>query len=134
MWPCSECDKLLRSKRTLNDHFRKKHNVENKKAEVYQCGYCEISSTRSCNLLRHLRSQYQSTNSDRCFSCPTYFRFRSLASLSDHQELHHSKLPSTSVSFNNVCDLIDLSTEAVNSKFQIHRLKLEDCGVLESFN
>ena len=110
----------------------KKHNVDNKNAKVYQCGHCEISFTRSCNLLRHLRSQHQSTNSFRCFSCPNYFG--SLASLSDHQELHHSKLPSTSVSFNNVCDLIDFSTEAVNSKFQIHQLKLEGCGVLEPFN
>ena len=110
----------------------KKHNVENKNAKVYQCGNCEISFKRSCNLLRHLRSQHQSTNSFCCFSCPTYFG--SLASSSDQQELHLSKLPSTSVSFNNVCDLIDFSTEAVNSKFQIHRLKLEGCGVLERFN
>ena len=68
----------------------------------------------------------------RCFPCPTYFG--SLASFSDHQELHHSKLPSTSVRFKNVCSLIDFSTEAVNSKFQIHRLKLEGWGVLEPFN
>ena len=132
MSPCSEYDKQLRSKRSLNDHFRKKHNVENKKAKSYQCGHCEISFTRSCNLLRLLGSQHQSTNSYRCFSCQTYLG--SLASLSDHQELHHSKLPSTSVSFNNVCHLIDFSTEAVNSKFQFHRLKLENCGVLEPSN
>ena len=82
--------------------------------------------------MRHLRSHYQSTNSFRCFSCPTYFG--SLASLNDHRELNHFKLPFTSVSFNNVCDLIHFSTEAVNSKFQIHRLKLEGCGVLVPFN
>ena len=61
MWPGSECDKMLRSKRSLNHHLRKKHNVENKNARDYQCGHCEISFTRSCNLLRHLRSQHQST-------------------------------------------------------------------------
>ena len=132
MWPCSECDKLLRSRRSLNDHLRKKHNVENKNAKVYQYGHCETSFARSCNLLRHLRSQHQSTNSFRYLFCPTYFG--SLASLSDHQELHHSKLPSFSVSFNNVCDLINFSAEAVNSNFQFHRLKLEGCGVLEPFN
>ena len=80
---------------------------------------------------RLLRSQNQSTNSYRCFSCPTYFG--SLASLSDHQELHF-KLPSTSVSFNKVCDRTDFSTEAVNSKIRIHRLKLDNCGVLQPFN
>ena len=131
MWPCSECDKLLRSKRSFQT-ICEKNKVENKNDKFYQCGHCEMSFTRSCNLLRHLRSQHQSTNSFRCFSCPTYFG--SLASLSDHQELHHSNLPSTSVSFNNVCVLIDFSTEAVNSKFQIHRLKLEGCGFLEPFN
>ena len=92
-----------------------KNSVENKNAKVYQCGHCEISFTRSCNLLRHLRSQHQSTKSYPCFSCPT--NFGSLASLRDHQELNHSKLPLTSVSFNNICDLIDFSTEPVNSKF-----------------
>ena len=39
-----------------------------------------------------------------------------------------------SVSFNNVCDLIDFSNEAVNCKFQNHRLKLDGCGILEPFN
>ena len=132
MWPCSDCDKLLWSKQSLNDNLRKKHNVENKNAKVYQYGHCKISFTRTCISLRHLRTQHQSTNSYRCFFCPTYFG--SLASLSDHQELHHSKLPSTSVSINNACDLIDFSTESVNSKFQIHQLKLNSCGVLELFN
>ena len=31
-------------------------------------------------------------------------------------------------------DLLDFRTEAVNSKFRIHRLKLDDSGVSEPFN
>ena len=106
-----------------------KNNVENKNAKIYQCGLYEISFTRSCNLLRHMRSQHYLTNSFCFFFCPAYFG--PLASLAGHQELHHSDLPCTFVSFNNVRDLIDFSTEAMNSKFQIHQLKSEGCRVLE---
>ena len=122
----------LQSKRSLKDHLRKNHNVENND-KVYQCGHCDISFTRSCNLLRHLRSQHLSLKSDRCFSCPTYFR--SPAPLGDHQELHHSSLPSTSVSFNNVCDLIDFSTEAMKTpSAKVRRLRCSGTLQLPRFS
>ena len=127
-----QCDKLLSSKRALNDHKRKKHNCqENVSAKIFKCGHCEVSFTKSCNLLRHLRSQHESGSSYRCFSCPTYFG--ELKSLTDHQEQYHNDISSSTAKV-DFSDLLDFTTEAVNSKFRIHRLKLDDNSVLEPFN
>ena len=132
MFPCCECDKLLSSKRALNDHKRKKHNFEAiDLAKVFKCGRCEVSFTKSCNLLRHLRNQHNSSGNYRCFSCPTYFG--SLSTLTQHQEQYHSDVSLGRPNI-NVSDLLDFTTEAVNSKYQIHRLKLEDSDALEPFN
>ena len=132
MFPCDECDKLLSSKRALNDHKRKKHNCqENVSAKIFKCGHCEVFFTKSCNLLRHLRNQHESGSSYRCFSCPTYFG--ELKALTNHQEQDHNDVssPNANVDFS---DLLDFTTEAVNSKFRIHRLKLDDSGIPEPFN
>ena len=132
MFPCCECDKLLSSKRALNDHKRKKHNFEAiDLAKVFKCGHCEVSFTKSCNLVRHLRNQHNSSGNYRCFSCPTYFG--SLSTLTQHQEQYHSDVSLGRPNI-NVSDLLDFTTEAVNSKFQIHRLMLEDSDALEPFN
>ena len=132
MFPCDEGDKLLSSKRALNDHKRKKHNCqENVSAKIFKCGHCEVSFTKSCNLLRRLRSQRESGSSYRWFSCPTYFG--ELKSLTDHQEHYHNDISSSTANV-DFSDLLDFTTEAVNSKFRIHRLKLDDSSVLEPFN
>ena len=133
MFPCSECDKLLGSKRSLQDHKRKKHNFEaSDLAKIFKCGHCEVVLlTRSGNLLRHLRNQHNSTGSYRCFSCPTYFGNH--PALNQHQELYHSDISFGRASI-DVSDLLDFTSEAVNSKYKIHRLKLENSGVLEPFN
>ena len=132
MFPCDECDKLLSSKRALNDYKRKKHNCqENVSAKIFKCGHCEVSFTKSCNLLRHLRSQHESGSSYRCFSCPTCFG--ELKSLTDHQEQYHNDI-SSSLANVDFSDLLDFTTEAGNSKFRIHRLEFDDSSVLEPFN
>ena len=121
MFPCCECDKLLSSTRALNNHKRKKHNFEAiDLAKVFNSGHCEVSFTKSCNLLRHLRNQHNSSGNYRCFSCTTYSG--SISTLTQHQEQYHSDV---SLGRPNiyVTDLLDFTTEAVNSKFQIHRLK-----------
>ena len=127
MFPCDECDNLLSSKGAFNDHKRKKHNSqENVSAKIFKCGHCEISFTKSCILLRHLKSQHESGSSYRCFSCPTYFgQFKAMT---DHQEQYQNDL-SSSTAIVDFSDLLDFTTEAVNSKFGIHRLKLDDSGL-----
>ena len=131
MFPCDECDKLLSSKRALNDHKRKKHNCqENVSAKIFKCGHCEVSFTKSCNLLRHLLSQHESSSNYRCFF-PTYFGW--LNALTDHQEQYHNDISSSTANV-DFSDLLDFTTEAVNSKFRIHRLKLDNSDVLEPFN
>ena len=132
MFPCCKCDKLLTSKCALNDHKRKKHNFETiDLAKVFKCGHCKVSFTKSCNLLRHQRIQRNSSGNYQCFSCPTYFG--SLSTLIQHQEQYHSDVSLGRPNI-NVSDLLNFTTEAVNSKFQIHRLKLEDSDRLELFN
>ena len=121
MFPCDECDRFLSSKRALNDHKRKKHNCqENVSSKIFKCGPCEVSFTKSCNLLRHLRNQHEPGSSYRCFPCLTYFG--ELKALTDHQEQDHNDIssPNANVDFS---DLPDFTAEAVNSKFRIHRLK-----------
>ena len=81
--------------------------------------------------MRHLRNQHNSSGNYRCFSCPTYFG--SLSTLTQHQEQYHSEVSLGRPNI-NVSDLLDFTTEAVNSKFQIHRLMLEDSDALEPFN
>ena len=131
MFPCNECDKLLSSKRALNDHKRKKHNCqENVSAKVFKCGHCEVFLTKSCKLLRHLRNQHEWGSSYRCFSCPTYFG--ELKALTDHQEQYHNDISSSNANA-DFSDLLGFTTEGVNSKFRIHRLKFDDSGVLETF-
>ena len=132
MFHCCECDKLLSSKRALNDHKRKKHNFQAiDLAKVFKCGQSEVSFTKSCNLLRHLRNQHISSGNYGCFSCPTYLG--SLSTLTQHQEQYHSDVSLGRPNI-NVSDLLDFTTEAVNSKFHIHRLKLEDSDALEPSN
>ena len=53
--------------------------------------------------------------------------------MTQHQEQYHSDVTFGRPNI-NVSDLLDFTTEAVNSNFQIHRLKLEDSDVLEPFN
>ena len=132
MSPCCKCHKLFSSKRALHDHKRKKYNFEAiDLAKVFKCSGCEVSFTKSCNFLRHLRNQHNSSGQYRCFSCPTYFG--NLSRLTQHQEQYHSYVSPGGPNI-NVSDLLDFTTEAVNSKFQIHRLKLEDSDGLEPFN
>ena len=88
-------------------------------------------SQKSSNLLPHLRNQHNSSGNYRCFSCPTYFG--NLSTLTQHQEQYHSDVSLGRLKI-NVSDLLDFTTEAVNSKFQIHRLKLEDSDGMEPFN
>ena len=131
IFPWDEYDKLLSSKRAFSDHKRKKHNCQkNVSAKIFKCGHCQFSFTKSCKLLRHLRNHHKSGSSYRCFSCPTYFG--ELKALTDHQEQDHNDISSNAnVDFP---DLLDFTTEAVNPKFGIHRLKLDDSGVLEPFS
>ena len=132
IFPCDECDKLFSSKRALNDYKRKKHNCQqNVSAKVFKCAHCDVSLTKSCKLLRHLRNQHESGSSYRCFSRPTYFGV--LKALTDHQEQYHNDISSSNANV-DFSDLLDFTTEDVNSKFRIHRLKLDDSGVLETFN
>ena len=132
IFPCDECDKLLSSRRALNDHRRKKHNCQdNLPAKIFRCGLCEVSFAKSCNLLRHLKSQHESGSSYRCFSCLTYFG--EFEALIDHEEQYHHDISSSTANV-DFSDLLDFTTEAVNSKFRINRLKFDDSGVLEPFN
>ena len=132
MFPCDQCDKFLSSKRALNDHKWKKHNCqENVSAKIFKRVHREVSFTKSCNLLRHLRSQHESGSSYRCFSCPTYFR--ELKSLTDNQEQYQNDISSSTANV-DFSDLRDFTTEPVKSKFRIHRLSLDDSNVLEPFN
>ena len=132
MFPCCKFDKLLSSKYALNDHKRKKHNFEAiDLVKIFKCGHCEVSFTKSCNLLHHSRNQRNSSGNYRCFSCPTYFG--NLSTLTQHQEQNHSDVTLGGPNI-NVSGLVDFTTEAVNSKFQIHRLKLEDSDGLEPIN
>ena len=87
--------------------------------------------TKSCNLLRHLGNQHNSSGNYQGFSCPTYFG--NLSTLTQRQEQYHSDVYLRRPNI-NVSDLIDFITEAINSKFQIHRLKLEDSDGLEPYN
>ena len=132
MFSCTECDKLLPSKRALNDHRRKKHQSgTNSAIKTFLCGDCDSWFTTTSNLLRHIRNQHDSSNPYRCFSCPTYFGKRS--AWIDHNEVFHTeKIVNTNALA--VSDLLDFSTEAVSAKFQIHRLELESDRVLEPFN
>ena len=53
--------------------------------------------------------------------------------MTDHQEQYHNDISSSTANV-DFSDLLNFTTEAVNSKFRIHRLKLDDSGVLEPFN
>ena len=104
--------------------------------KIFKCGHCEVSFTKCCNLLRHLRSQHESGSSYVSllvprFSCPTYFG--EFKALTDHQEQYHNDISSFTANA-DFSDLLDFTTEAVNSKVRIHRLKLDDGGILEPFN
>ena len=131
MFPCYKCDKLLSSKRALNDHKRKKHNFEAVDLpRVFKCGHFDVSFTKFYNLLGHLRNQHNSLGNSRCFSCPSYC---GNLSTSTQQEHYHSDLSLGRPNI-NFSDMLDFPTEAVKTKFQIHRLKLVDSDVLEPFN
>ena len=132
MFTFCKCDKLWSSKRALNDHKRKKHNFEAiDPAKVFKCGPCEDSITKFCDILCHLRNQHKLSENYRCFSCPTYFE--NLSTLTQHQEQYQSDVSLGRPNI-NVSDLLDFTTEAVNSQFQTHRLKLEDSDGLDPFN
>ena len=53
--------------------------------------------------------------------------------MTDHQEQYHNDISSSTAKV-DFSDLLDFTTEAVNSKFRIHRLKLNGSSVLEPFN
>ena len=59
--------------------------------------------------------------------------FGSLSTLTQHQKQYHSDVFLGGPQI-NISDLLDFTTRAVFSKFQILRLKLEDSDGLESFN
>ena len=74
----------------------------------------------------HLRNLHESGSSYRCFSCPTYFG--ELKAMTDDQGQYHNDISSSDANV-DFSDLLDLITEAVNSKFRIHWLKLDHSGV-----
>lgn len=132
MLNCTECDKLFGSERALKDHMRKKHDRKiNSNAKVFRCGECDTCFTISSNLLRHIRNKHNSSNSYRCFSCPTYFGNQ--GALGDHNKVFHAEATAPTT-IDDVSSVLEFSTKAMNSKFHIHRLKLDSNRALEPFN
>ena len=130
MYSCRECGKILVSQRALTNHLRTKHPNSNNATKVFQCGHCSVAFTQTKNLLRHLRSQHNMNESHRCPACPTIFG--SLTTLNEHEEtVHlHQPLPIT----HSASATVEFTTQAFNSRFQIHRMKMEDSGFIDPFN
>ena len=130
MYSFRECGKILVSQRALTNHLRTKHPNTNNATKVFQCGHCSVAFTQTKNLLRHLRSQHNMNENHRCPACPTIFG--SLTTLNEHEEnvhLHHP-LPITQ----SASATVEFTTQAFNSRFQIHRMNLEDSGFIDPFN
>ena len=88
---------------------------------------CSIHQ-KTKKLLRHLGSQHRMNESHRCPACPTIFG--SLTTLNEHEETNHMHEPlPTSQSAS-----VEFTTQAFNSRFQIHRMKMEDSVFIDPFN
>ena len=122
------------SVKTINKRLLAKKNVKLSKNKMPKYINVDIARSRSQDHAICWGSSRVKTISKQLSLLVLSDNCGSLASLSDPQELHHSKFASTSVNSNNVCQPIDFSAETVISKFQIHRLKFKGWGFLEPFN
>ena len=117
---CEICGNLFKTQRFLNNHLRTKHQQNIIKTAIFfQCGECAAQLTESCNLIRHLRNQHESSNVHRCFFCPLIFAMEK--TLHDHELTEHGLAEENLTRKGNGNPAqVEATTVAVNNK----RLKL----------
>ena len=114
--------------------MKTKHSSVSQSAKVFHCGHCFVGFTQTKNLLKHLRLKHNLNGHYRCSSCATFFG--SETSLSAHQADHedpcvaHQQTSRTSEG----SSVLEFTTKALNSRFQIHRMKTEACSFIDPFN
>ena len=121
----------MSSQRALANHLRTKHgNSASSTSKTFTCGHCAVAFTQSKNLLRHIRTQHKMTSHYRCVSYPMYFGCPLMVDA--HQQNLHSL---ESVHSNSqASSILDFTTSAISSRFQIHRLKMDHSAPVEPFN
>ena len=135
MLSCETRGKMFKTQGFLNNDLRNKRQLNIiKTAASFHCGECGAQFTKSKNLVRHLRSQYQSANPQRCYFCPQFFPMEN--SLNDHEQkdpgLNVKNVPQKR--FANPAS-IEATTVALNNRFTTHCLKLpKDELSIDPFN
>ena len=132
---CEICGNLFKTQRFLNNHLRTKHQQNIIKTAIFfQCGECAVQFTKSCNLIRHLRNQHESSNVHRCFFCPLLFAIEK--TLHDHELAEHGLAEENLTHKGNGNPAqVEAMTLAVNNRFKTHCLKLpKDELSIDPFN
>ena len=119
------------SQRALTNHIKTKHFDGSRNAKVFQCGHCSVGFTQVKNLLRHLRSQHHLNGHYRCSSCPTFFGCST--SLNDHENDHEMAI-SSRPRVAEESSVVEFTTRALNSRFQIHRVETGNASFIDPFN
>ena len=84
MFNCNKCSKRYTTRQTLNDHLKKEHSIDARKAKsaTYECGSWSSTFSQCQSTFRHLRENHSSKKPSKCIHCPIVFVDQN--SLKDH--------------------------------------------------
>ena len=118
---CSRCPKKYTTKRRLNDHLLKIHDIVMRKTASYSCGNCPNEFKRCDTVLRHLREFHNSTKPKKCVYCNIFLEISAIYKIMSQSVMTYAII-------GPVSSQLKFTTEqqATKNFFQSYRIKFQD--------
>ena len=121
---CNKCSKRYTTRQTWNDHLKREHSIDARKAKSanYECRSCSSTFSQCQSTFRHLRENHSSKKPSKCIYCPIVFVDQN--NLKDHilrkHDIIQPKLEASKI------DNIEFQSEqhATKKFFQSYRMEI----------